>query len=459
MDLFAVRQLPFVARRNYYYEVLHLLPWGLVAGLVEGNISAVVAANTFNGGKLLITVTSTTPVAALLASLLWGFLCVGRRKLRVLTLAASGVLLFVASVGVTPQTPWGGWCFAAQMALAQFFMTGVVTARSALWKANYPAAVRGRITARLQALRAVLSILVLLVVSCLFDYDSRAYRLVYPVTAGLGLLSVWLLQRVRVRGERSELRRVHTAHDQRPDAEWIEPFSLATLMSGGRVLAGALRILRTDARFRDYLAAQFLSGMATLMVRTVAVAVLADELLQGIDHFYVISIVLLDVLPRAVMIASLGRWGRLFDRIGVVRMRSAGAVCWTLSLAAGALATYWVAHAERIGPAVLPLAVGGFAVRGILQGVTFGGGKLAWDIGHLHFARREDAEVYMGIHVSLTGFRGLTMPSLGMLLYIWMGWPVWLVAIGFSLLALAGYHALARAEADEGAPSPPGAGN
>ena len=138
MDWFGTRHLPFLTRRNYHYEVLHLLPWGLLTGVVEGNISAVVAAKTFGGGKLLITVASTTPVAAYLASLLWGMLCVGRRKLRVFTLAASGIVLFVSTVGVTPQSAWGGWLFVTQMALAQFFMAGVVTARSALWRSNYP---------------------------------------------------------------------------------------------------------------------------------------------------------------------------------------------------------------------------------------------------------------------------------------------------------------------------------
>ncbi len=458
MDLFGTRQLPFLTRRNYYYEMLHLLPWGLLAGLVEGNISAVVAAKTFGGGNLLITVASTTPVAAHLASLLWGILCVGRRKLRIFTLAASGIVLLVSTVGITPQSVWGGWLFAAQMALAQFFMTGVVTARSALWKSNYPVAVRGRITARFQALRAVLSMVVLLLVSCLFDYDRGAYRFVYPLTAGLGLCGVFLAQRIHVRGERRELRQTGASAVEQLNPGLVEPFSLTTLLSPGRVLARALRVLREDARFRKYIEAQFLAGIGNLMVRTVVVAVLANELLSGIERFYLISIVLLDVLPRALMIASLRRWGRLFDRLGVVRFRTVNAVGWTLSLAAGAVATYWVAHAERIGPVVVPLAVGGFAVRAILQGATLGGGSLAWYIGHLHFARPAEAEVYMGIHVSLTGLRGLLMPAIGILLYTWIGWQVWMVAIVFSLLSLGGYVSLARDEARDRPPTPPHGG-
>ncbi|MCK4658249.1 MAG: hypothetical protein KAV82_01900 [Phycisphaerae bacterium] len=447
MDWLGVRQLPFFTRRNYHYEVLHLLPWGLLAGMVEGNISAVVAAETFDGSRLLITVTSTTPVAAFLASLLWGMLCVGRRKLQVFTVACCGVLLFAATVGLTPQNQWGGWCFAVQMACAQFCMTGVVTTRSALWKSNYPAAARGRITARLQALRAILSMIVLVAVSCLFDYDNSAYRYAYPLAAVLGMFGVFIVQRVHVRGERNELRRISTSAEEELNPGWVEPFSLTTLLSPGRVLERGLRVLREDRRFRKYLSAQFLGGVANLMVRTVVVAILADELLPGIGRFYSISIVLLDVLPRLLMFGSLGRWGRLFDRIGVVRFRIVNAIGWTLSLAVGGLATFLVVSTERFGPIVIPLAMGGFALRAILQGATFGGGIVAWHIGHLHFAKPEEAEVYMGIHVSLTGLRGLIMPGLGILLYGWIGWWVWMVAVAISLLALGGYISLARDEA------------
>ncbi|MFH0983028.1 MAG: hypothetical protein V2A79_16030, partial [Planctomycetota bacterium] len=450
LDLFRVRQLPFLTRRNYYYEVLYLLPWGLLAGVVEANISAVVAAKTFGGDKLLITVTTTTPVAAHLASLLWGALCVGRRKLRVFTLAASGVCLFTATVGLAPASEWGGWCFAAQMAAAQFFMTGVVTAGSALWKFNYPVSVRGRITARLQALRAVLGVVVLVLASCLFDYDPGAYRFAYPAVAGLGALGILVLQRIHVRGERKELRRAVIPAGHGPDVGLVEPFSLTTLLSGGPVVARAIRILRTDAPFRKYCTAQSLAGMSNLMMPTVMVAILANELLTGIHHFYFVSIVLLDVLPRSLIMASLPRWGRLFDRIGVVRFRIVNAVVWTASLAVGGLATLGVGYAERIGPAILPLAIAGFALRAILQGVSMGGGNLAWYIGHLHFARPEEAEVYMGLHVSLTGLRGLIMPSVGILLYTWIGWWVWGVAVIVNLLSLAGYASLARDEVKRG---------
>ena len=145
LDLFGVRRVPFLARSNYYFEMQHLLAWGVVVGLVEGNFASVVAAKTFGGSDLLVLIAATTPVAAHLASLLWGMFCIGRRKIRVFSACAAGVVLFTGSVGATPAVQWGGWVFVTQMAAAQFFMSGVITARSALWKSNYPPAVRGQV--------------------------------------------------------------------------------------------------------------------------------------------------------------------------------------------------------------------------------------------------------------------------------------------------------------------------
>jgi len=74
------------------------------------------------------------------------------------------------------------------------------------------------------------------------------------------------------------------------------------------------------------------------------------------------------------------------------------------------------------------------------------GGALAYNLGHLHFAHPDQAEIYMGIHVTLSGLRGLVMPGLGVLLWDWIGWPVWLIACLFSFLGFLGYSGLALTE-------------
>ena len=72
MDLFGARSFPFLTRRNYLNEMRYLLPWSLVAALIEGQFGAIVVSKSFGGGELLIAIATATPMASLMFSLFWG---------------------------------------------------------------------------------------------------------------------------------------------------------------------------------------------------------------------------------------------------------------------------------------------------------------------------------------------------------------------------------------------------
>lgn len=453
MDLLNVRTLPFLTRRNYYYEFKHILLWSVVTGLVEGQFASVVVSKTFHGGPLMIAIASATPVAALVFSLTWGMLCIGRAKIRVLTMFCAGTALAAGAVGAIPATPAGAVWFICQMATAQILLAGVVTARSAVWKSNYPRSDRGRITARLQAVRIVASNITVLLAAKLCDLDPTAYRFIFPCAAAIGTAGIFILPRLHIRGERSELRRKdHPQSAQGLCTDLTEPFSLTALLSPGHVLAQMVSVLRDDRRFRLYCIALALTGIANFLTIVVAIAVITRELPLGDAAGFWIATGLIQALQRLAMLASVGRWARLFDRIGVVRFRVINVVCWTLSLVFGLSATLTASSADSIGVMALPLAVALFAVRALFQGLGLGGSALAWHLGHLHFARPDRAEIYMGVHVSLTGLRGLIVPFCGIWLYQIIGWRVWVVALMFSLASLTMYMVMARHERKNGAP-------
>jgi len=442
LDLLRARNVPFMARPGYVREAWHLLPWGVVAGMAEGNVAGVVVSKTFQGSDLLIAIAVAAPLFAKLVSLVWGLVCVGRRKLRVLTLLASASTLCMLSVAMTPHTPLGGILFVAQMATAQIFLSGVVTVRTGLWKSNYPPEYRGQITARLQLVRLIPSIAATAAAAQIFDRDPAAYRFVYPLTALCGLVAIHLLQRVRVRGEASEIRQALGRPANGLSPGLAEPFTLVAMLSPGNVIGRMIRVLREDARFARYCGALMLIGAGNLMIGPVLLVIVTQELALG----YLVSLSLLEMLPRGLMMVSLYRWAPYFDRVGVVRFRVANGACWFSFLALGTLAALVVVFRERIGPPAPALAVALFTASAVARGLGFGSGALAWNLGHLHFARRQDAEVYMGVHVTLTGLRGLIMPLLGIWLWTHTGLFAWILATSLSALGLLGYVAMARAE-------------
>ncbi len=441
MDLFRAQTVPYMSRLAYVAECRHMLLWSVVVGLAEGNVAAVVVAKTFGGGEWLIAIAAAAPMFAKFVSLIWGMVCVGRRKLKVMGTLAALTTLTLVSITFTPQSETGGWIFVAQMALAQVFLAGVTTVRSGVWKANYPRKFRGQITARLQLLRAVVSIASMLTVAFLFDREVSAYRYVYPGLALFGVPAIFFLGKMRVRGEHSELHQNGASGDQL-ETMVVEPFSLAVLLSPGHVLGEMRRVLREDHRFARYCKALMMVGCGNVLI----IPVMASIITRDLDLNYALCIVMLDVIPRGVMMGALFVWAPYFDRVGVVRFRVMNSLCWLAYILLGAAGTLLMLNASAWGPHATSLALGFYVMSRVFMGMSFGGGALAWNLGHLHFAKPHEAEVYMGIHVTLTGLRGLTMPFIGIWLWMHAGIAVWILASILSLWGLIIYIRMARGE-------------
>ncbi len=441
MDIYGLKRIPFLSRHNFFHEFHHILAWGVVVGLIEGNFAAIVVAKTFQGSEFLISVASATPMAMHVVSLMWGAYCVGRRKLRIFTFCTTGTALMLASVAMTPEVSCGGWLFVLQMAAAQFFQTGAVTVRSALWKSNYPPLVRGQIAGRLQVARAVTRLGSVAIIANIFDHDPQSYRWIYPVVAVIGFIGVYCLQRMRVRGEDSELRRIH---DGQLDGNGLTAHASAhKLLSSSHVLSSAVHVLKKDARFRNYCIAQMFAGVTNLLLRAVIVIILTQQVLAGMQSGYWLNTVLLELLPMLLMLIAMRPSARYFDRAGVLSYRAIQMVGWVLAIFFGMCGTLAIGSIDRLGPTAFLVSVGCFAMFAIIRGICLGGGSIAWNLGHLHFASHEDAEVYMGIHVSLTGLRAMFLPILGTYLWGQIGWCVWLISLACGLVAIHFFRKLA----------------
>jgi hypothetical protein len=109
------------------------------------------------------------------------------------------------------------------------------------------------------------------------------------------------------------------------------------------------------------------------------------------------------------------------------------------------------------GSSLLWLAIPILGLARVLKGIGHGGGIIAWSIGHLHFARRNQVDLYMSIHVALTGIRALSMPFLGLLANHLLGNGSFVIAVGIAAVALLLFRRLAHeapAPVDSGESSP-----
>ena len=446
MDCLVIRRLPYLSRRNFFYEYRHLLFWGVFAGVIEGDFAGVVISKTFHGGDWLIAIVASTPFAANLLSLAWGMLCAGRRKIPLMARFGVAAATFAAAAGLAPATDLGAIWFLVCVAGAQALLSGVVTVRTAVWRANYPTQQRGRITARLQRVRAVVGVIMVQMCAAYSDRDPNAYTLVYPAAAVVGLIAMGLLSPIRIRGEAAGLRASRIDNDSPADESLVEPFSLAAVLSPGRSLRRMSEILRDDRRYARYCLAQSIHGISNLITLPVVVAIVTREIDFGYAGGFWVSTVLVVALPTMALLGSLDRWGRLFDAIGVLRFRMVNIGSWAASYAFGLAGTLLAFGGRGSEAAMFGAVVGLFACRAFFYGHAQGGGRIAWNIGHLHFSSKDEAEEYMGIHVFLTGVRGLAAPLLGMWLWHVAGWGVWLVSLTLAAVSMGMFASLAREE-------------
>lgn len=423
--------LSLMTRRNYMAELRHLALWGFVTGGVEGTIASVVAAKTFAAPGLLTSVIFAIPIVVNVFNLAWGLLLRGQQRIKTYTWLASGALVLVCSIAFTPAgRPWSAWLFAAQIAGTHFFLSGMLTIRTTMWGANYSRICRAQVAGRLHMLNVLLSVFTTALLSILFDRNPDYYRLVYPATVTLGALSLLPLRRMRVRRERAEVRRFRALAAAQQNGEG----SSARLWHG---LKEAAAILRTDQRFADYMRAMILLGSANFFTDPVLVAILSQR------FGYWSSTFLIYQLPILVVLVSISFWSKFFDRVGVLRFRVSNSLVWASSYAGLIVAMAMFALDGRF---FYIAGIGVLVVARVLNGLARGGGDLAWNIGHLHFASEHKIELYMGIHLGLTGLRGATMPILGWLANQYLHWGSFAISLGLALSSFVLFRRMARTE-------------
>jgi hypothetical protein len=246
----------------------------------------------------------------------------------------------------------------------------------------------------------------------------------------LALVSLIPLRRFRIRRERREIR-AYRRH-------LTETASVAGTRTGlwtGVKEAGS--ILRHDHAFRRYMVAQFTLGSANFFTDPVLLVVITGQL--GLD--YLSANLIMAIIPGVCSWLAIRFWAPYFDRVGVLRFRVVNCAVWVGAYACTAasmliIGTNAAAH--------LGIAIAILVPARILKGIGHGGGTIAWSIGHLHFARRNQVDLYMSIHVGLTGVRALSMPFVGLLANYLLGNASFTIAIAIAFAALLLYRRLAR---------------
>jgi MFS family permease len=353
----------------------------------------VVAVTGVNADPLLLTIlVSAFPVGAFLGPL-WAGL--GRRW---------GMQKLVTQMAVWANLPlfllfWveNAALFTVLVSISQLLNSAMRMGQSSLYSVMYPKHLRGRVLGRLTFWTYVTMVPTILATGWLLDKSHEMYRVLYPLGGLCGLIGCYYYCLLHV-----------------PGAEEL-PRAKRSLRSSVR---GIERIIVNDRAYLLFQLAFFLSGSSFFMSTHVILLLVRERFAFGAFELAL----WLSVVPQLMLALGSPAWGRILDRIGIVRCRLLISMLMTAYLASyfGGIVTG------------LSLLV---CFGSILQGASNAGGQLTWALASSHFApQTEDVPLYNGIHFVLNGIRGLVLPWVGSVLLVLTG-PVAVLMAMFTSLA------------------------
>ena len=384
--------LPFVARTLMPREVQVNALMAVTLGALEGGLLGVIVKTGFDQVaapamvNLAVAMVAGAPAFANAASLTFANLAHGRHKTRWVSSLMAACSICAILIALSPVSAAGLIWLVFWMIAARLCWAGVITLRAAIWRANFPRHVRATITGRIAVTYSLLIALTAAATGIAMEFHAEAWRIALPGSAVLGLIAAWRYRRFTVRGHGRLLRE---EAGERGNAKMR--------------LSDAVEVLKTDRWYRRYMATMFIFGSGNLMVIALLVVILTEQL----EVSRLVQVLVTTTIPLLALAAFTPVWARFLDRVHILDYRARHS--WM-----------FVATMALFVPGALFGQLWLFVLGALVMGAAFAGGRLGWNLGHNDFASDGRSTLYMSIHVTLTGIRGLIAPLVGVGLYQWL---------------------------------------
>lgn len=327
----------------------------------------------------------------------------------------------------------------------------VITASNAVYQARYSDATRTQRFGLATSLAGVSSMAVTYGAGLLLERDESRFPLLYALAAAAGMLQAWHLYRM-----------ASPASDLPKAAAWV-----LERMGGWRLLrewpvpwsprATGTRVNAAQREFRATLRSSF----ALLRDNPEFMRFERNYMIYGFAFMFLVPVLPLYVVHDVGMdyhqlSLTKGLWGQ----VGIVILSP------FLGLAMKRLNPLRFTGKVFLALSLFPLCLLASTFRGgfvspvvwiyaalLFFSLAMAGVNISWSLGSMYFAGGEDASTYQGLHVAMTGVRGLIAPAIGYALYELTG-PR-LVFLAAAALLWIGSHLMMRQGARSPAPALP----
>lgn len=374
-----------------------------VTALMEGGVLGVIIKNGFQNEvndlhlNFAVAIATGAPFFSNLFSFFWVGVSRGRSKARLVSNLAIIFCFCTLLMSFVTFTDLGLIFFLVTIIAARIVWSGILTIRSNIWRANYPRHIRGKVTAKLATLSALVMSVSGIVIGWILDWNFDYFRWVFVCFSVLSMLGAFRYRTLAVRHQQREITREKKQQNTR---SWFAMFLL----------------LRKNRAFGKYMLAMFVLGSGNLMFMAPLIVFINEHThLEQLQQILITTAIPLALIPFAVR-----WWARLLDGNHIFHFRSIHS--WGF---VSALCMFLLAQLSGISEM--------FFVGSVVYGIALAGGVIGWNLGHNDFVLPtrnnetasnetgvENPMDYMAVHVTLTGIRGLIMPLVGIGLYQWL---------------------------------------
>lgn len=358
--------------------------------LLEGGVIGILIKNGFEGQvaewllNLSVAIATGAPFYSNLISFIWVKLSHGRDKARLVSNLALVCCSCAFAISFVPFTQIGLVYLLTLLIIARVCWSGIMTIRSTIWRANYPRHIRGKVTAKLATLAALLMSVAAITTGWVLDWRFEAFQWLYICFSVISLIGAFRYRYLSVRHQQKALSREQaTGHN----------ISFAQMFV----------LLKDNKPFGRYMLSMFVLGSGNLMFMAPLIVYLNEY--TGLAKSS--QILITTAIPLALIPFAVGWWARLLDGNHIFHFRSIHS--WGFVIA---IAMFLIAQLS--GLEFL------FFVGACCYGVAISGGVIGWNLGHNDFVGTASPMEYMAVHVTLTGIRGLFAPLVGISFYQWL---------------------------------------
>ena len=355
------------AARAYRYDRVR----GAMAGIIEAgwlSFTMLVVIRHFHAPPLLKALLNAAGSIGLLLTPLSTQIASrgGHRPVRVCAVLWAAVAVMLGLLAWVEHLAW----FAAIFFLGALCLAQQSPMNIQIYTQNYAPGERGRWLSKVAVLASLSGGVFGLVGGRLLDLDlDRNYPALYAIMALAAAVAAWAYTRI--------------PSDPLPPGAAMHPLQ-------------HLALARTDRLFGQMLAGWMMLGFANLMCLPIRVEYLANPA-YGIHASNQTIALVLVMLPLVVRLCTTRWWGRVFDRVGLVRMRN-----WLNALFLSGIGLFFVSHDLRI-----------IALGAALHGFAQSGGDIIWQLWVTKLAPPDRISHYMSVHTLNTGLRGVVAPFVG----------------------------------------------